>query len=403
MTLENCMKQFIFLTAISLSLFGQTADHRNINQLGFWDASGAKLTKPNRSGSTLPSSCSNVETFQLTTTGALHVCVAGAWKQISTPFAISGSDISYSAGNVGIGGAAIPGYKLAVSGSQYLGNGTFNLFSTSADNSFVSPIIFMKRGSTAGGINAAVTDSAELGHFGWYGFGGTSYKHAATIMARAGGNFTESSSPGVLDFYTTPVGSTSASHAGRIDSNGSWLFGTTSNPNNYRAVINGTIGATAFVGPLTGNAQTATAMAANGTNCSAGQVPLGVDASGAAEGCYDPNTYRSGQINFVYGGSASTNIDATTVNNVWRSHAHQATITEVACWTDAGTVTLSVKDSAGNQVTTSTLGCAAGGAATTSINSTYALIGTGEGLGFTTSSVSGVKNLSVSIKYTRSY
>ncbi|MBE0658615.1 MAG: hypothetical protein IH602_13065 [Bryobacteraceae bacterium] len=38
--------------------------------------------------------------------------------------------------------------------------------------------------------------------------------------------------------------------------------------------------------------------------------------------CYDPNTYRSGQINFVYGGSASTAIDATTVNNLWRAHAH---------------------------------------------------------------------------------
>jgi hypothetical protein len=34
-----------------------------------------------------------------------------------------------------------------------------------------------------------------------------------------------------------------------------------------------------------GNAATATALAANGTNCSAGSYPLGVDASGNAEGC----------------------------------------------------------------------------------------------------------------------
>ncbi len=33
------------------------------------------------------------------------------------------------------------------------------------------------------------------------------------------------------------------------------------------------------------NAGTATALTANGANCSAGQFPLGVDASGAAEGC----------------------------------------------------------------------------------------------------------------------
>jgi hypothetical protein len=36
------------------------------------------------------------------------------------------------------------------------------------------------------------------------------------------------------------------------------------------------------------NAATATALAANGANCSAGQIPLGVTAAGAAEGCYAP-------------------------------------------------------------------------------------------------------------------
>lgn len=44
------------------------------------------------------------------------------------------------------------------------------------------------------------------------------------------------------------------------------------------------------VGAITGsgNAATATALAANGANCSAGQAPLGVDASGAVEGCWTP-------------------------------------------------------------------------------------------------------------------
>lgn len=51
----------------------------------------------------------------------------------------------------------------------------------------------------------------------------------------------------------------------------------------------GVVTATSFVGALTGsasgNAGTATALAVNGTNCSAGNYPLGVDASGNAEGC----------------------------------------------------------------------------------------------------------------------
>ena len=39
---------------------------------------------------------------------------------------------------------------------------------------------------------------------------------------------------------------------------------------------------------ISGNAGTATALAANGTNCSSGQAAAGVDASGNAEGCFTP-------------------------------------------------------------------------------------------------------------------
>lgn len=55
--------------------------------------------------------------------------------------------------------------------------------------------------------------------------------------------------------------------------------------------------ASAFSGSLTGNASTATALAANGANCSAGNYPLGVDANGAVETCTaDANTtYTAGQ------------------------------------------------------------------------------------------------------------
>jgi hypothetical protein len=42
---------------------------------------------------------------------------------------------------------------------------------------------------------------------------------------------------------------------------------------------------------LTGNAATSTALAANGANCTAGQAPLGVDASGAVEGCADITSF----------------------------------------------------------------------------------------------------------------
>jgi len=42
-----------------------------------------------------------------------------------------------------------------------------------------------------------------------------------------------------------------------------------------------------LTGNVTGNADTATALASNGSNCSSGNAPLGVDALGASEGCFD--------------------------------------------------------------------------------------------------------------------
>ena len=47
------------------------------------------------------------------------------------------------------------------------------------------------------------------------------------------------------------------------------------------------ITASTFIGALTGNADTATALAANGGNCSAGNSPLGVDTLAAVENCFD--------------------------------------------------------------------------------------------------------------------
>ena len=62
---------------------------------------------------------------------------------------------------------------------------------------------------------------------------------------------------------------------------------------------------------ITGNASTASALAANGTNCSAGSYPLGVDASGNAEGCTAAVTASTGlsdSADIVRGASALTTV-----------------------------------------------------------------------------------------------
>jgi len=60
-----------------------------------------------------------------------------------------------------------------------------------------------------------------------------------------------------------------------------------------------------------GNVATATALAANGTNCTAGQFPLGVDASGAAESCTALPTTIAGTSNEI---TASASTGAVTLS-----------------------------------------------------------------------------------------
>lgn len=60
-----------------------------------------------------------------------------------------------------------------------------------------------------------------------------------------------------------------------------------------------------LTGAVSGNASTATALAANGTNCTAGQFPLGVDASGASESCTALPTTISGTANQITASAAT--------------------------------------------------------------------------------------------------
>ena len=81
---------------------------------------------------------------------------------------------------------------------------------------------------------------------------------------------------------TTAHGATSTNTASRIvmrDGSGNFSAGT------ITANLTGSV-----TGNVTGNASTATALAANGANCSSGQAPLGVDDSGVVESCFDVAT-----------------------------------------------------------------------------------------------------------------
>ncbi|MCM2268233.1 MAG: hypothetical protein NDI60_10730 [Elusimicrobiales bacterium] len=64
---------------------------------------------------------------------------------------------------------------------------------------------------------------------------------------------------------------------------------------------------------LSGNATTATNLAANGGDCSAGNAPLGVDTAGAAESCFDVAT--QGELDTHTGATAAHSATSTNTNS----------------------------------------------------------------------------------------
>lgn len=79
-----------------------------------------------------------------------------------------------------------------------------------------------------------------------------------------------------------------------------------------------------FYGALTGNASTATSLAADGTDCSAGSAPIGVDASGNVQSCFDvwteaENTsagYGTGSVTSVATNNGLTGGTITTTGTI---------------------------------------------------------------------------------------
>jgi hypothetical protein len=86
---------------------------------------------------------------------------------------------------------------------------------------------------------------------------------------------------GLTTNYVTKASSATAIADSQIFDNGTNVGIGSAVPRTKLDII-GTVTATAFAG----NASTATALAANGSNCGVGQAARGVDASGAAENCF---------------------------------------------------------------------------------------------------------------------
>lgn len=119
--------------------------------------------------------------------------------------------------------------------------------------------------------------------------------------------------------YQAPITLTTTGSSGAATFNGTTLnipqyatfaYPFPSNATSTSIAFNGGLTGV-LTGSLVGNASTATALAANGGNCSAGSYPLGVDASGAVETC------TSTLANFITYLAATTSVASiTTLQNL---------------------------------------------------------------------------------------
>ncbi len=87
----------------------------------------------------------------------------------------------------------------------------------------------------------------------------------------------------VITAKTSNIGISSTAPGAKLDVQGTIRASSTITASNFSGTSSGTN--TGDQTTVSGNAGTATALAANGANCSAGNYPLGVDASGAVESC----------------------------------------------------------------------------------------------------------------------
>lgn len=116
---------------------------------------------------------------------------------------------------------------------------------------------------------------------------------------------------------------------------------------------------------ITGNAGTATALAGNGTNCSAGNYPLGVDAGGNVEDCTAAAAGGSGSV------STSTNEVANQVATFTSNSATPATIGGDTDFTFSGNL-LQITQASSSRISVHSTAYF-GGTATSTFSSTGAL------------------------------
>jgi microcystin-dependent protein len=191
-----------------------------------------------------------------------NICLAGGEPDSSY---LPGFTTNYISSIQGVGTTYSNGAWLSL--SQY---------STSTSDSGGSFISLNKSNNATKGSHTIVTNNQQLGAIGWAGSNGTTFSGAANISVDVDGVPTSTSVPGRLIFSTTTAGGAVPTEKMRIDDAGNVGIGKTPTT---KLDVNGTVTATEFAGPLTGNASTATTAT---TLATARTIAISGDVTGTA-------------------------------------------------------------------------------------------------------------------------
>ena len=194
--------------------------------------------------------------------------------------------------------------------------------------------------------------------------GGTDYVTPAGNVATAtqltanAGNCASGSAPLGVDTFGAVENCFDVATQGELDAHvtGTAVHSATAANTPSRLVLRdatGNFSAGTITAALTGTASTASALAANGGNCTTGLSPLGVDTIGAVEGCFDVAT----QVELDAHTTATTVHSATAANTPNRSVFRDATGNF-----SAGTITAALAGTANTATSLAANGgnCAAG-------------------------------------------
>lgn len=237
-------------------------------------------------------------------------------------FTEDGSEVArISGGSLGVG--ITPSYPMHLR-KEFGTPASTNIMFT-ADSFGDTPRFLMRRANGTIATPTMTLATNNLAAFGGRGYNGSAHASFSTgqMTVYSAENTNTGWGTGIR-LYTTRTGhpeDTAATVRMDINAAGNVSLGdeTYSSTCVDKLCVNGTanFASTVTATGFTGNASSATALAANGTNCSSGQAPLGVDANGNAEGCWTVPTHtQNTDTTLTVGNTSVTVADTGTDGNI---------------------------------------------------------------------------------------